>query len=182
MTKLISLVTWTQRYLLYLVLPAIIIMRIISWSKLQVTSLYLYYQETLGSCPDVDINVAKLPMLGKIIYFLAESIPTILILTALWYFYRMLLSYKQHVLFSPETNRLFKHINVCIFMWTIYQCLWATISSLIVSLWMPAGQRCVIVKFDFDDLVHILGILILSMMLYIAQEAYRLKSEQDLVV
>lgn len=180
MHKLSTLVLWIKRVALYLVIPIVLIMRSLAWSKINMSQLYLMYYQLQSN--NVEHDVLSLPLFGKALFFILESISTICLLAALWYFLKILDLYKKGLIFTKEVIGLLKKINIIVIAWSVYQLFFDTIASLAISVFKPTGQRYISFSISFDDVIHLFVVLILLMLLHLLQEAHKMKSEQDLVV
>lgn len=174
------LATWVQRCMLFVVVPIVIGMRFFSWGKLTMSALYTEFQESLA--PTLDSYVLMLPFLGKCLFFMLESIPTVCLLFALWYFWNILNLYKKALYFTVETVNLLKKVSMVMLVWAVYQLFFDTLASLAISLFKPEGQRFIRVTVGVDNVLHFFVVLVLFMLLKVVKEAHSIKSEQDLVV
>ena len=179
MKKLSLLATWVKYFIVIFIIPTALIGQLLSWFK--INKLFLSYSEYL---PPVQFeqDLSTLPIAGKIIYFGLEFIATFLFLWALWKFLAVLNLYKQGKHFSHEVIMRIRKISFIILGWAIYNLLFTTFSSLVISAFKPAGQRCITLALSFDDLVRFLMVFVLFIILYLMQDAYKIQSEQDLVV
>ncbi len=182
MDKISDFAVWIKRFALYLMVPLIIMMRLLSWGKINANKFCLAYYRMQASSAILDHDVGALPLLGKSIFFLLESVSAVCLLFALWYFLKILELYKNHQFFSKEVISLLKKINLIMLIWTLYQVFFDTIASLVISLFRSAGNRYIMVAIDFNDIINLFIVLILFMALHVIQEAHKIKSEQDLVV
>ncbi len=182
MNRLTSLASWLSRFALYIMIPLIIMMRVLSWGKINANSLCIAYRQILTSRAMIDHDVATLPLLGKGLFFVLESVSALCLLFALWYFLKILELYKRNQIFTKEVISILRKINIIMIIWAVYELLFDTIASLTISLFKPAGQRYLMASISFNDIIHLFIALILFMALYLIQEAHKIKTEQDLVV
>lgn len=179
MQKLITLSPWIQRFILLLLIPSILIERVFSWSKINMNTLFItYHQNTFN----IEQDISSLPLIGKLILFIIESFSTLLFLIAIWYFLKIIHEYKNGLLFSKKVIVSLKKINIVLLIWALYQLLFATFESLIISFFKPVGQRYITIAIGTHDIIHFFVLLIFFLIFYIIQEAYKIKLEQDLVV
>ena len=180
MKKLSKMATLIQRITLYFVIPSIIIERLLSLFNISATSLSIAYHEMCRQ--PIEHDRLTLPFIGKCYFFIFESVPAICLLLALFYFLQILTLYKKGVFFAREIIDKVGKITVIMLAWSIYQLLFNTIASVIISVFKPAGQRYICASAGFDNVMHFFIVFILFMTLHLIQEAYNIKSEQDLVV
>lgn len=180
MSDLSHVVVWVRRCLIWLVFPLIIIMWGLSWVKLSAGWTPLFYESL--SPISIEHDILELPRFGKCLYFALETIPVLLMLAALVLFLRILKLCKRGLCFSKEVIRLLKCINLLALGWAVYHLFSDTFASLLISLFRPAGKRYLRILLEIDDVMRFFAVLILFMLLYLVQEAYKIKSEQDLVV
>lgn len=166
--------------ILYIIVPLIIIMRFLAWNKIYANKIYFAYQE-IQQCI-VELDVISLPAAGRVMFFILESIPAICLTIMLWYFLKLLDFYRKKVFFSLEVIQLLKKINSFALIWAAYALFFETFASLLISAFKPAGQRCIAVCIGHENVAYFFFVLILFMILHLIQEAYKLKTEQDLVV
>lgn len=180
MTRISTIAKWTQNLLLFGIVPATIFLRLLSWAKIDQNILYIKYEQMQAHI--IERDVTTLPIVGKLLFFVLESLSPILLLMAAWYFFKILQQYKHGVFFSKEIVSLLKKINTIVLIWAVYKLFFSTFASLLISIFQPAGQRYITFAVSFDDLMHFFILMILFMILYLIQEAYKLRSEQDLLV
>ena len=131
---------------------------------------------------DLQQDAATISLTGKILFFVLESLTTIFLFLALWYFLKLLRLYRNDVHFSQEVINMLKKINIVVLLWALYGLFFNTLASLLISVFKPAGQRYITVSVGSHDIMHFFSVLILCLIIRILQEAYRIKAEQDLVV
>lgn len=178
--KFSTLSTLIKNITLYLILPLIIIMRSLSWNKIYANKIYFAYKE-IQNCM-VELDVSSLPTVGRILFFILESIPAICFMIAIWYFLKLLECYRRKIFFSLEVIQLLKKISIIALIWAMYALFFETLVSLLISAFKPAGQRCIAICIGHENVTYFFLVFILFMILHLIQEAYKLKTEQDLVV
>ena len=182
MNKISTIALWIQRFALYVVVPLIIIMRLLSWGKINANKFCLAYHQIQASPTILDHDIVTLPVLAKALFFILESVSALCLLFALWYFLKILELYKKNQFFTQEVINQVKKINMILLVWALYQIFFDTIASLVISLFKSAGNRYVMASIDFNDIINLFIVLILFMAVHLIQEAHKIKSEQDLVV
>ena len=95
---------------------------------------------------------------------------------------KLLQLYKKEIHFSNDVIALLKKINKILLAWALYGISFMTISSLIITLFKPAGERFIMVGVSTHTILHCFVLLILYMLIHSIQEGYKMKTEQDLVV
>lgn len=178
--NIISLSSVLNKMTLYLIVPIIIIMRFLSWNKIYANKVYFAYQEVQQSI--IELDVSSLPTLGRCLFFILESVPALCVMLILWNFLKILECYRQKSFFCPQVIQRLKNINVGALVWALYGLFFETFASLLFSAFRPAGQRCIAVAIGHENVAYFFFVLILFMILHLIQEAYKLKTEQDLVV
>jgi hypothetical protein len=181
MSRLSASATWIQRSVIFLVLPTMFIIRLLSWWKINADTLYLQYQQ-LAEASSMEHDLLALPLSGKYLFFVIETLPLFFVLAALYYFWNILELYKKGMHFSRQTVRLLQKINICMLIWALYQLFFDTLASLVISLFRPEGQRYIRLSIEADDIMRFFALLILFVVLQMVKEAHNLQSEQDLVV
>lgn len=176
------ILTWIKRVGVYILIPIVLMMRLLSWGKINANKFCLAYDQLQTAQNRVVSDVMSLSFGVKLLFFILESLSTLCLLLALWYFFRIIELYKKGFLFTKEIVILLKKINIIIIAWSIYQLFFDTISSLLISLFKSAGQRYISFSICSDDIVHLFIVLILLLLLQLIQEALKIKTEQDLVV
>ena len=176
------LAAWTQRITLFLIVPVLIVVRVCSWFRMDFASLSVMYQQVEPMPLEMEQQISALPLIGKILFFALETISTVFVLIALVYFLKLLQWYKKEIHFSKEVIGLLKKISAIIFAWACYGLLFNTIASLLISVFKPVGQRFITVLVSSKDIFHFFMVLILLLVIQVIQEAYKIKTEQDLVV
>jgi hypothetical protein len=170
-----------QGFMLFLCVPSLLISSFLSWYRINepafVSLGYNYF-------PDQSFysELERVSWWGKIVFFIADNVAIFFLSLALWYFWQQLTLYKRALYFTPETIINLKKIMHCLLGWSIYQLLFPTLASLIISCFRITGRGSVVVRVSSDDVVRFFVVLILCVVLHVMQEAYRIKGEQDLVV
>lgn len=182
MNKISNIAVWIQRCALFVVVPLIIIMRLLSWGKINANEFCLAYYQMQAAPAILDHDIVTVPFLGKALFFILESVSAVCLLFALWYFLKILELYKKNQFFTQEVINIVKKINMIMLIWALYQVFFDTIASLMISLFKSAGNRYIMASIDFNDIIHLFIVLILFMAVHLIQEAHKIKSEQDLVV
>lgn len=178
--KFSTLSTLIKSITIYLIVPLIIIMRFLSWNKIYANKIYFACQEIQQQM--VELDISSLPTLGRILFFILESAPAVCFMLAIWYFLKLLEYYRRKVFFSVEVIQLLKKISAIALFWATYSLLFETLVSILFSAFKPAGQRCIAVCIGYENVTYFFLVFILFMILHLIQEAYKLKTEQDLVV
>ena len=70
----------------------------------------------------------------------------------------------------------------CLLGWAVYKLLFPTLATVIISCFRISGGGCILVMVGSNDVMRFFVVLIVSVIVHVMQEAYRIKSEQDLVV
>lgn len=168
---------WIRRFTIFLLIPMIILCQILGWLEIN-NSLSLAFKKS----ESLKIDASNLPFIGKLLFFALHSLSTLFLLYAIFYFLKFLSFYQKGIFFSKEVLSILKKINIVILVWAIYEFLFTTLASLLISMFKPVGQRYISVAFKDDDVLHFFIVLIIFMVLSLVQEAYKIKCEQDLVV
>ena len=179
MNQISHIATWVQRFALFIVAPLIIMIRLLSWGKINA---HKFCTGLLESGVTLDYDVVGLPKLGKVLFFTLESISALCLLIALWYFVLILSLYKKNQFFTKEVIMLLQKINVVMLLWAVYELFFDTIGSLAIALFKEPGHRYLKISISFNDIIHLFIALTLFMTLSLMKEAYKMKSDQDLVV
>lgn len=178
--NIISLSSLLKKITAYVIVPIIIIMRFLSWNKIYANKIYFAYQE-IQQCM-VELDVSSLPTLGRVLFFILESVPAACFMIAIWYFLKVLEYYRRKIFFSAEVIQLLKKISIIGLIWAVYALFFETLASILISAFKPVGQRCIAVCIGHENITYFFLVIILFMILHLIQEAYKLKTEQDLVV
>lgn len=181
MRQFSSLATWIQRCALFVVVPLIILLRVLSWWKINADTLYIQYQQLADASP-IEHDVLTLPLSGKCLFFVIETIPALFVVAALYYFWNVLELYKKGMQFSHQTICMLKKINILMLLWAVYQLFFDILASAAISLFRPEGQRYIVLSIGADDVMRFFAVLVLFVILQMVKEAHNLQSEQDLVV
>lgn len=160
--------------------PLIIIMRFLSWNKIYANKIYFAYQNVQHSM--VELDASSLPIVGRVLFFILDSIPAVCFIVALWYFLKLLECYRHKIFFSEQVIEILKKISIVALIFAIYSLLFETLVSLLFSAFKPAGQRCIAVCIGHENITYFFLVFILFMIIHVIKEAYKLKTEQDLVV
>lgn len=176
----ISVSSWLKKMILVVIIPLIVVMRFLSWNKIHANKIYFAFQEIQHSI--VELDVSSLPVVGKVIFFLLESVPALCVMLILLHFLKILACFRQKLFFSPLVIQRLKYINMIALVWAIYGLLFETFASLLISAFKPAGQRCVAVAIGHENIAQLFLVLVLFMILQVIQAAHQIKAEQDLVV
>ena len=175
------LANWIQRITICVIVPLILLDRVFSWCKINVNSLYVTYHQTITPL-DLQHDASTISLTGKFLFFVLESLSSVFLFLALWYFLKLLQLFRNDVHFSQEVINTLKKINIVVLGWALYGLLFNIVASLLISLFKPAGQRYIAASVSSHDIMHFFSVLILCLIIRILQEAYRIKAEQDLVV
>ena len=177
MQKIIRMVTLVQWAVLAGLIPLIIFLRLFSWWDIKKFYVTLQYNQAQMAAALETLTISQ-----KLVVFSLEGVSTVLLLIAAWNFLKILKLYKTGHYFSKEVIILLKKCNIIILAWAVYEVLLDTLTSITILLFSPEGLRRVIVSVKDSDLLHFFMVLILFLFLQLIQEAYKIKSEQDLVV
>lgn len=176
----ISVSSWLKKMILLLIIPLIVVMRFLSWNKIYAGKIYFAYQETQTSF--LGLDASSLSPFGRVMFFLFESVPALCLLGALCYFLILIELYKNNLFFSQKAVTLLKKIAGISLFWALYALLFPTIGSLLISAFKPAGQRCITLAISHENVAYFFLALVLFLILQVIQAAYKIKTEQDLVV
>jgi hypothetical protein len=182
MKKFSTLIAWIQGVTVFLIIPMLIFMRLLGWCTINTVNFSWAYYHVEMIPVDIQNNVVTLPMSGKILFFALETLSTLLLLIAIGYFLKLLALYKKEIHFSKEVIDMLKKINLTILLWAVYGLLFSTFTSVLISLFKPAGERFITISVSLHDIIHFFVVLILVLILQLIKEAYKIKTEQDLVV
>lgn len=181
MITLPLLISIVQKIVLLLCIPSLFLGCFLSWYRINepffVSLGYNYFQDH-SFYPDLE----RVSWWGKVVFFIADNMAICFLGLALWYVWQQLALYKRALYFTPEAIVNLKKIMRCLLGWSIYQLLFPTLASLIISCFRITGRDSVVVRVSSDDLVRFFVVLILCVVLHVMQQAYRIKGEQDLVV
>lgn len=136
-----------------------------------------YTEAKLANLPSAQFSSTAL-WLG----FLADLIPTIVIMYGLYALVKLFRNYESGFIFSTQNAKLYRTLALVVFAKAFADVLYSTLSGLAFSFQGPVGERVGLIQFGTTELALIFIGCVVLLVSWVMQEASNLSDEQALTI
>lgn len=114
--------------------------------------------------------------------FLADLIPTSVVMVGLYLLYKVFRNYESGIIFSVENARYYRKLAFVVFAKCGADIIYTTLSALAFTFQAPQGQRMGIIGFGTSELALIFVGSIILLISWVMQEAKNISEDQALTI